>query len=264
MRLVAPTAAAILGVPVMSFMAASSVPTSPSLAHIYKNNETAKKTSIVLASKETAVKSTATSAKVVTEEPAKTIVVKHGDYLVKLAKTHSTTATRLYDANKNIKNPDLIFPGQKFRVPKDDEQLTHRAVPANAKSIAASPVAAAPVVQHSAPVAAPASVAPAPVAAPTPVAQQRSSYNPVHAPAVANGSAWDRIAACESGGNWAINTGNGFYGGLQFTLSSWRAVGGSGLPSDASREEQIMRGQKLQAMQGWDAWPVCSIKAGLR
>jgi hypothetical protein len=75
---------------------------------------------------------------------------------------------------------------------------------------------------------------------------------------------WDRIAACESGGNWAINTGNGYYGGLQFSLSSWRGVGGSGLPSDASKAEQIARAQILQARQGWGAWPVCSIKAGVR
>ena len=75
---------------------------------------------------------------------------------------------------------------------------------------------------------------------------------------------WDRLAQCESGGDWSINTGNGFYGGLQFTLSSWRAVGGSGMPNHASRAEQIMRGQRLQAMQGWGAWPVCSRKIGVR
>lgn len=74
---------------------------------------------------------------------------------------------------------------------------------------------------------------------------------------------WDRLAECESGGNWAINTGNGYYGGLQFTLSSWSAVGGSGYPHQASREEQILRGQRLQALQGWGAWPACSAKLGL-
>lgn len=78
------------------------------------------------------------------------------------------------------------------------------------------------------------------------------------------GGVWDRIAACESGGNWSINNGNGYYGGLQFTIQSWHAVGGSGLPSNASKAEQINRAQKLQAIQGWGAWPVCSAKAGLR
>jgi hypothetical protein len=75
---------------------------------------------------------------------------------------------------------------------------------------------------------------------------------------------WDALAQCESGGNWSINTGNGFYGGLQFTLTSWRAVGGTGYPHQHGREEQIRRGIKLQAIQGWGAWPACSRKIGLR
>ncbi len=82
-------------------------------------------------------------------------------------------------------------------------------------------------------------------------------------------STWERLAVCESdingtGADWSINTGNGFYGGLQFTLSSWRAVGGSGYPHHASRAEQIYRGEKLQAIQGWGAWPSCSRQVGLR
>ena len=75
---------------------------------------------------------------------------------------------------------------------------------------------------------------------------------------------WDRLAQCESGGNWAINTGNGYYGGLQFSLSSWRAVGGSGYPHQSTRAEQINRGERLQSLQGWGAWPACSRKLGLR
>jgi hypothetical protein len=82
--------------------------------------------------------------------------------------------------------------------------------------------------------------------------------------AVAGGSVWDRLAQCESSGNWSINTGNGFYGGLQFTQSSWRAAGGSGSPQNASRSEQIRVAQRLQQMQGWGAWPACSAKLGLR
>ena len=80
----------------------------------------------------------------------------------------------------------------------------------------------------------------------------------------AGNSVWDQLAKCESGGNWAINTGNGYYGGLQFSPSSWRAVGGSGLPHQASREEQIKRGKLLQASGGWGQWPSCSSKLGLR
>ncbi|THJ02965.1 DUF348 domain-containing protein [Nocardioides sp.] len=75
---------------------------------------------------------------------------------------------------------------------------------------------------------------------------------------------WDRLAQCESGGNWAANTGNGYYGGLQFSPSTWQSVGGSGLPHQHSREEQIKRGQILQARSGWGQWPHCSAQLGLR
>jgi resuscitation-promoting factor RpfA len=73
---------------------------------------------------------------------------------------------------------------------------------------------------------------------------------------------WDKIAQCESGGNWGINTGNGYAGGLQFSPSTWRAYGGSGSASGASREEQIAVAERVLAAQGWGAWPVCSRKAG--
>lgn len=75
---------------------------------------------------------------------------------------------------------------------------------------------------------------------------------------------WDRLAKCESGGNWKINTGNGYYGGLQFSLSSWRAVGGKGYPHEATKEEQIKRAMMLKKNGGWGHWPACSKKLGLR
>ncbi|MFF5021758.1 resuscitation-promoting factor Rpf [Micrococcus luteus] len=74
---------------------------------------------------------------------------------------------------------------------------------------------------------------------------------------------WDRLAECESNGTWDINTGNGFYGGVQFTLASWQAVGGEGYPHQASKAEQIKRAEILQDLQGWGAWPLCSQKLGL-
>jgi hypothetical protein len=96
----------------------------------------------------------------------------------------------------------------------------------------------------------------------------------VSAPLVTAGQAqaapdnvWDRVAQCESGGNWGISTGNGFQGGLQFTQSTWRSFGGSQFASTAnraSREEQIVIAEKVLAGQGWNAWPVCSRKAGAR
>jgi len=97
--------------------------------------------------------------------------------------------------------------------------------------------------------------APAPEPAPAPAGRTEN---------VSNGSVWDRIAQCESGGNWSINTGNGYYGGLQFTPSSWRAAGGSGMPHQASRAEQIRVAERLKDMQGWGAWPACTRKLGLR
>lgn len=72
-----------------------------------------------------------------------------------------------------------------------------------------------------------------------------------------NAARWDRVAACESGGNWSINTGNGYYGGLQFTLSTWRSVGGSGYPHQNSRVEQIRRAEILRLRSGLGQWPVC-------
>ena len=75
---------------------------------------------------------------------------------------------------------------------------------------------------------------------------------------------WDRLAQCESGGNWHINTGNGYYGGLQFMASTWRANGGSGMPHQNSREEQIRVAENLRAKAGFAPWPACSRRLGLR
>ncbi|WP_461028023.1 transglycosylase family protein, partial [Streptomyces sparsus] len=83
----------------------------------------------------------------------------------------------------------------------------------------------------------------------------------------ADGGTWDRIAACESGGNWQINTGNGFYGGLQFSAATWAAYGGTTYAPTAdraSRAQQITIAEKVQAAQGWGAWPTCAARAGLR
>ncbi|MFG2913654.1 transglycosylase family protein [Kitasatospora sp. NPDC048298] len=77
---------------------------------------------------------------------------------------------------------------------------------------------------------------------------------------------WDKVAQCESGGNWSINTGNGFYGGLQFTSSTWSAFGGTAYAARAdlaTKDQQIAIAEKVLASQGPGAWPVCSVKAGL-
>ncbi len=82
--------------------------------------------------------------------------------------------------------------------------------------------------------------------------------------AAAPASAWAKLAQCARGGNWKINTGNGYYGGIQFNASTWRAYGGSGLPHQASRSQQIAVAERTLAAQGWNAWPSCSRKMGLR
>jgi hypothetical protein len=176
------------------------------------------------------------------------VAVKEGDNLSKIAESKQTTYVRLFNANAQIADPDVIHPGDQIRVPGPNEQLADRPLPT--EQAVANAAASEAAAKATAPVAAPVAAAPAP----KPVT---ANY------AAGNGSVWDRLAQCEAGGNWAINTGNGFYGGLQFTLSSWQAVGGSGYPHQASREEQIARGQALQARQGWGAWPACSAKLGL-
>ena len=82
----------------------------------------------------------------------------------------------------------------------------------------------------------------------------------------ADPATWDALAQCESGGNWSINTGNGYYGGLQFAQSTWEGFGGGVYASRAdlaTRDQQIAIAEKTLAVQGWGAWPACSAKLGL-
>ena len=168
------------------------------------------------------------------------VEIQPGDTLSKIAEAKSTTYVRIFDANAFIANPNVIYPGNKVRIPKADEVLASRELPT-------APVLVVVPVQTQA------------YTAPAPARQYATA-----APAVASGSVWDQLARCESGGNWAINTGNGYYGGVQFSLATWRGVGGSGLPSENSREEQIARAEILLARSGWGQWPACSAKLGLR
>lgn len=174
-----------------------------------------------------------------------TITVQPGDYLSKLAATNKTTVQRLYDKNTQIKDPNLIYPGDKLQIPAANERLTPRSLPTadNASVAPATSDISSPAV--------------APQSAPQPQVQAATLTSSVDT------SVWDKIAQCESGGNWSTDTGNGYYGGLQFSLSSWQAYGGTGYPNQASRSEQIAVAQRLQAAQGWSAWPVCSANIGL-
>ena len=94
---------------------------------------------------------------------------------------------------------------------------------------------------------------------------QTNGDTPV-APASNREETWDRLAQCESGGNWAINTGNGFSGGLQFTDQTWAGFGGQEYAPQAymaTREQQIAVAEKVQASQGWGAWPACTASLGI-
>jgi hypothetical protein len=86
-----------------------------------------------------------------------------------------------------------------------------------------------------------------------------------HAATSATDAQWDRVAQCESAGDWHINTGNGYYGGLQFAATTWSSFDGPGYASRAdlaTREEQIDIANRVLATEGWNAWPVCSQDAG--
>ncbi|MEX2620231.1 MAG: transglycosylase family protein [Egibacteraceae bacterium] len=154
----------------------------------------------------------------------------------------------LFNANEEIADPNLIIPGQELVIPPPGAELEDRPLPE------ASTPAPVPAPSTDAAAAGPAPAqTPNPAPAPAP-----------EAPHVAAGSVWDRLAQCEAGGNWQANTGNGYYGGLQFLPATWRSVGGTGLPHEHPREEQIKRGQTLQARSGWGQWPSCSSQLGLR
>ena len=188
------------------------------------------------------------------KEDSKTVTVNPGDTLTAIADANGTTYVRIFDANEQIANPDVIDAGLQVRIPKADEELPDRFGAMQAQ------VAAAVAAQQAA------YVAPAQNYS---YAQQAATYTqpasaaPAQAPA--DGSVWDTIAQCESGGNWSINTGNGYSGGLQFSPGTWAKYGdGSASAAQASRDAQIAAAEKVQAAQGWGAWPACSAKAGLR
>ena len=185
----------------------------------------------------------------------KYVTVRSGDTLSAIAKDHDTTYKRLFNANIKVEDPNLIFPGQKLRIPAKGEELKQRKLPNDApverQAVAQPAPAPAPTPQ------------PAPVPAPQPVAQPA----PAPSTSASNNSVWDKLAMCESTGNWSINTGNGFYGGLQFTQSTWLAFGGgqyAPLAHQATRAQQIEVAKKTQAVQGWGAWPACTAKLGIR
>jgi LysM repeat protein len=176
------------------------------------------------------------------DQKRKKVVVKQGDTLSRIAKKAKLSSWRpIWDLNKKISHPNLIYPGQKLLIPAKGEKLKHRPLPALAMTRVVSQERSA-----------------------APASSSRRSTVTRSAAAPAGGSVWDRLAQCESGGNWGINTGNGYSGGLQFAQGTWAANGGSGSAASASRAEQIRVAERVRASQGWGAWPACSSKLGLR
>ena len=144
-------------------------------------------------------------------------------------------------ANRHqVRNPNVIAAGQRLRLPASGQVPTWMARAAQA-AIPARPArpGGGEVPQAAAPAAASVSTA---------------------APASSGGANWSAIAACESGGNWSANTGNGFYGGLQFTEQTWLGYGGGQYASSANQAtaaQQMAVAQRVLAGQGIGAWPVC-------
>ena len=177
-----------------------------------------------------------------------------GSYTIRPGDTLSQVAARAYGSaadwpalwwanRRQVPNPDLITTGQRLALPN-----SHQVPPWLARAaLAATTARHAPAVR--------AGTAPAATAAPA----QASSP----APASSGGVNWAAIAACESGGNWAASTGNGFYGGLQFTEQTWLGYGGGRYASSANLAtpaQQIAIAQNVLAGQGIGAWPVCGAR----
>jgi Transglycosylase-like domain/LysM domain len=178
-----------------------------------------------------------------------------GSYAVRPGDTLSAIAARAYGSaagwpaiwwanRREVPDPDLITTGQQLALPRP-----HQVPPWLARAALAAAAAAPP--------------APAAPAGTAPAAPAASAHASSAAPASAGGVNWSAIAACESGGNWAADTGNGFYGGLQFTEQTWLANGGGRYASSANLAtpaQQIAVAQNVLASQGIGAWPVCGAR----
>jgi hypothetical protein len=172
-----------------------------------------------------------------------TYTVRPGDSLSAIAAhTYGSTADwpAVWWANRRqVTNPNVIAVGQRLRLPASGHVPSWMAKAALAATGSAAP---APVASASAP------------SAEAPAAQ------PAAVPAPSGGANWAAIAACESGGNWSADTGNGFYGGLQFTEQTWLAYGGGQYAASANLAtpaEQMAVADRVLAAQGIGAWPVC-------
>ncbi len=157
-------------------------------------------------------------------------------------------------------HPPVVVPSRTFLSSRDHSSslsLAARSLPIAAEALGATPLRAEP-----------ASVALEAAFRAVVTPQPRPAARPKPAPPPISGDAvWDLLAQCESSGNWAINTGNGYYGGLQFNIGTWAGYGGMAYaprPDLATRVEQIAVAARLRAARGYAPWPACSSKLGLR
>ena len=158
---------------------------------------------------------------------------------------------------KPSKEPEAVVSTPPVEEPVVIEPPAEVPAPVDSSDVYVTTEEVIPIVEEPAPVVE--VVEPAPVIEPAPVAQVVEPAPVAEVPASGaysspNYAMWEQIAQCESGGNWSIQSGNGYYGGLQFLPSSWAAAGGVGSPADASKEEQMRIADNLLAMQGPGAW----------
>jgi len=150
----------------------------------------------------------------------------------------------------------LAISAEAAGIKKDDVSVSSEVVPVIVEETTTTIIAEVPTTTSTTVYVAPVVEAPA-------IKKQEVVSAPV---SPADISVWDSIAQCESGGNWSINTGNGYYGGVQFAPGTWLNMGGGVYAQTAnlaSREQQIEIAEKVLAVSGWGAWPGCSAKLGL-
>ena len=163
-----------------------------------------------------------------TPPPPKIYVVQPGDNLSDIAQAQNLDSwVPLWNANPSITDPNLIYANQQLVVPTGP--TTDRPLPADTTSLPARTY--------------------------TPAGGQLISSNTTSADSGDVSAILGRVRMRESGGNYADNTGNGYYGAYQFSLGTWESVGGTGLPSNASPQEQDMRAQMLYNERGCSPWP---------
>lgn len=176
-------------------------------------------------------------------ERPEVVTVTSKDSLADIAEGfEGVTACDVYGVNQEtIEDPDVIYSGQELEVPASDASPSEQTCPQMQQTAEPAPESPAE-----------------PEPEPEPVQPDTQSTST---------GVWDRLAQCESGGDWSINTGNGFYGGLQFHPDTWARYGGHNFAPNAhqaSRDQEIVIAERVLAREGWGAWPACSRKLGLR